>query len=65
MEKATKYAGIDAEDVKVQLTREYNGTGPFLFSFDSGTPAAIKQLRHQLILANLGSINLEMDGSRC
>lgn len=61
MEKAAKYAGIDAEDVKVQLTREYNGTGPFLFSFDSGTPAAIKQLRHQLILANLGSINLEMD----
>lgn len=60
-DKAAKYPSVDAEDVKAQLTREYNGTGPFLFSFDSGTPAAIKQLRHQLILANLGSINLEMD----
>ena len=61
MDKAKKSPGTDPEDVKTVLTREYNGTGPFLFSFDSGTPAAIKQFRHQLILANIGSINLEMD----
>ena len=61
MDKAKKSPGTDPEEVKTVLTREYNGTGPFLFSFDSGTPAAIKQFRHQLILANIGSINLEMD----
>lgn len=61
IETAKKFVGTDPEEVKLALTREYNGTGPFLFSFDSGTPAAIKQFRHQLILANIGSINLEMD----
>jgi len=31
------------------------------FSFDSGTTAAIKQMRHKLLMANIGSMNLEID----
>lgn len=61
IEKLKKFPGADLEETKTIMEREYNGTGPFLFSFDSGTPAAIKQFRHQLILSNIGSINLEMD----
>jgi len=35
--------------------------GPYLTSFDSGTPAAVKQARNKLLLANVGSLNLCMD----
>lgn len=61
MEKVKRFTSMDLEEVRNTLTREYNSTGSFLFSFDSGTPAAIKQFRHQLLLAGIGSINLEMD----
>ena len=61
MHKHSKTPGSDLDEIKGRLEREYKSTGSFLFSFDSGTPAAIKQFRHQLILAGIGSINLEMD----
>jgi len=54
-------AGLDPDEVYQNLIREYKGTGPFLFNFDGGTSAAIKQLRHKLLLAGLGAMNLEMD----
>jgi hypothetical protein len=53
--------GTDPDIMLQDLKKEYASTGTYLFSFDSGTTAAIKQLRHQLLLANAGSINLEMD----
>lgn len=43
------------------LHREFRNIGPLLFSFDSGTAAAVKQMRHKLLLANAGSLNLIMD----
>lgn len=49
----------DEEFEKVQ--KEYRRAGAFTFTFDSGTPPAVKQLRHKLILANCGSINLQID----
>jgi len=35
--------------------------GPLLFSFDSGTTPALKQMRHKLLMAGAGSLNLEID----
>ena len=32
-----------------------------VFSFDSGTSAAVKQMRHKLLLAGSGSMNMEID----
>jgi hypothetical protein len=32
-----------------------------VFSFDSGTPAAVKQMRHKLLMAEAGSMNLQID----
>jgi hypothetical protein len=52
------------EDVDVcveKLVKEFESTGELLFSFDSGTAPATKQMRHKLLLANAGSMNLEMD----
>jgi hypothetical protein len=49
----------DEELIKVQ--KEFSDLGALAFSFDSGTPAAIKQMRHQLLMANAGSLCFEMD----
>jgi hypothetical protein len=43
------------------LNKEYRRAGAYAFTFDSGTPPAVKQLRHKLLLANCGSINLQID----
>jgi hypothetical protein len=42
-------------------TKEYVDLGPLFFSFDSATPAAIKDVRHKLLLANGGALNLQID----
>ena len=44
-----------------QAEREFKSAGAFPFTFDSGTPPAVKQLRHKLLMANCGSINLQID----
>lgn len=43
------------------VTREFNNLGTMVFSFDSGTSPAVKQLRHKLLMANSGSMNLIID----
>ena len=40
---------------------EYRRAGAFAYTFDSGTPPAVKQLRHKLQLANCGGVNLQID----
>ena len=52
-------ADPDAEFERVQA--EFEELGVLLFSFDSGTSAAIKQMRTKLLMAGAGSMNLEMD----
>lgn len=61
---ATKRAarkGTDPEEELVKVEKEFNGMGALLFSFDSGTSPAVKQMRHKLLMANAGSMNLIMD----
>ena len=63
-EIAVRRAHRDAEDPKDVETRtrlEFEEQGVLLFSFDSGTSAAIKQMRTKLLMAQAGSMNLEMD----
>ena len=50
----------EAEELEF-VKKEFENTGALLFSFDSGTAPAIKQLRHKLLMANLGSLNSEID----
>ncbi|RKZ80229.1 MAG: hypothetical protein DRQ35_02670 [Gammaproteobacteria bacterium] len=40
---------------------EFEAAGEMVFSFDSATTAAVKQLRHKLLMSNIGSMNLEID----
>lgn len=51
----------DPDEVREKLDREYAAMGAYLFNFDSATVPAVKQLRNKLILANAGSINLQID----
>jgi hypothetical protein len=53
--------GESPEDVLVRTQMEFEEQGVLLFSFDSGTSAAIKQMRTKLLMAQAGSMNLEMD----
>lgn len=54
-------AGTDQNEEFEKVEGEFKRAGAFPFTFDSGTPPAVKQLRHKLLLANAGSINLQID----
>ena len=58
--RATRF-GKDPDEVLRELEKEFRGLGSMLFSFDSGTSPAIKQLRQKLLLANVGSLNFIVD----
>ena len=61
---ATKRAiknDIEPEEALELVEKEFESLGALAFSFDSGTTAAVKQMRHKLLMANAGSVNFEMD----
>ena len=53
--------GTTEEVEKDIINAEYRKLGAYPFTFDSGTSPAVKQLRDKLLLANCGSINLQID----
>lgn len=53
--------GSTEEEEFESLEKEYRRAGAYPFTFDSGTAPAVKQLRHKLLLAGCGSINLQID----
>lgn len=53
--------GSDPDDELAKVEKEYASTGEYLFTFDSGTEAAVKQMRHKLLMANAGAMNLMID----
>jgi hypothetical protein len=52
---------IEFEESLADVKREYDSLGKMAFSFDSGTTAAVKQMRHKLLMADVGAMNLEID----
>lgn len=61
---ALKRSYVRGEDPAVQeslVQAEFKGLGTLPFSFDSATTAAVKQMRHMLLMANIGAMNFEMD----
>ena len=51
----------DAADEFERVQKEFASIGPMLFTFDSGTSPAVKQARHKLLMAQAGSLNLQID----
>lgn len=60
-ERCSKQSAQTEEVIYDGLKSEFNSLGPLVFSFDSGTSPAVKQMRQKLLIANAGSINLEID----
>lgn len=54
-------SNIPIGEVIESMEKEFANLGPLLFSFDSGTSPAVKQMRHKLLMAKAGSINLEIN----
>lgn len=52
---------VDPDDELIKVQKEFDQLGTLVFSFDSGTPAAVKQMRHKLLMADAGSVNLQID----
>lgn len=59
--KRASRKSTDPDEELVRVEKEFNSSGAMLFSFDSGTSPAVKQMRHKLLMANAGSMNLIMD----
>lgn len=51
----------DPDEEMEDLIQEFKDIGTWVNSFDSATPAALKQFRHKLILADAGALNFEID----
>lgn len=51
----------DPQEEFESLEKEYKRAGAYAYTFDSATGPAVKQLRHKLLLANCGAINLQID----
>lgn len=51
----------EEQDEFDKLKREYEDKGAYPHSFDSGTSPAVKQVREKLLMAGIGSINLQID----
>lgn len=51
----------DYEEELERVQKEFERLGAYLWSFDSATTPAVKQLRTKLLLANSGAMNLEID----
>ena len=61
---ATKRAikkGTDESEEMLRVEKEFELLGNLAFSFDSGTTAAVKQMRHKLLMSEAGSMNMEID----
>lgn len=59
--KRANRKSTDPDDELVRVVKEFESLGTLVFSFDSGTPAAVKQMRHKLLMADAGSVNLQID----
>lgn len=59
--KSTASQVVDPDDELERVRKEFEGLGSLLFSFDSGTTPAVKQMRHKLLMGNAGGVNLQID----
>lgn len=60
MRRSTR-KGTEHADELMAVKKEYNELGPAIYDFDDATPAAVKQARHKMLMADLGSINMIID----
>lgn len=52
---------VDESEELLRVEKEFDLLGNLAFSFDSGTTAAVKQMRQKLLMASCGAMNMEID----
>lgn len=52
---------METETAQVKVEDEFALAGELAFSFNSATTAAVKQMRHKLLMADAGAVNMEID----
>lgn len=60
VKRATRKS-TDPEDELAAVRKEFSMVGEMVFTFDKATEPAVKQLRHKLLMADAGSLNLQID----
>jgi hypothetical protein len=58
--RAARNASDPDHELEV-IKGEFGQTGPYLFTFSSGTSQGLMQMRHKLLMAKAGALNLVMD----
>ena len=53
--------GEDPSTIRDELMASYVRAGNYVFTFDSGTGPAVKQMRNKLLLSEIGAINYQCD----
>lgn len=59
--KRANRKNTDPDEELIRVQKEFDATGEMPFSFSSGTTPAVRQIRHKLLMAEAGSLNLIMD----
>ena len=59
-ERAMRNNTTEEEEIE-KVKKEFARLGALAFTFDSGTTPAVKQMRQKLLMANAGSINMQID----
>lgn len=59
--KRSSLKGTEEAEEFEKTKKEFELSGIIPFTFDSGSVPAIKQLRHTLLMADIGAINLQID----
>lgn len=59
--KRANRKSTDPDEELIRVQKEFDNLGSLMFSFDSGTAPAVKQMRHKLLMADAGSMNLQID----
>lgn len=52
---------VEPEEELAKVEAEFARAGELVFSFSEGTSPAVKQMRHRLLMAGAGAVNLEID----
>jgi hypothetical protein len=52
---------VPEDEELLRVEKEFDLLGNLAFSFDSGTTAAVKQMRQKLLMSGCGSMNMEID----
>lgn len=60
-ERRIRNPDLSEEEASAAVQKDYDSLGTLAFSFDSGTSPAVKQMRQKLLMADAGSMNLELD----